>query len=955
MAFDKQEPAPDITVSETPKCSNSQERINATCQTEAGCSTQDNPEAHDAQDAASSAEKKTSASKTKYGNIVFYLKNPMQLDHTSCSPSVVVNTIPWRIMAVPKEQAADGKVEQSFGIYIQCCPKDTYDDRWSCRATTELIVHHSAKDIVRRNEHDYNSNENDWGYANFITMANLHRDKDKLLQDGKLKIEARIWAEPPKMKSYDEFVKDLEQWHGIAQLHINNKRFDKANEANQRATEMNKGRVANIQRKLEAQRKEILTLSVLHGIERIQQAPAEQTKMDRAAIRAAIGNYSCGETCRHNKKGRCIAAAKRGPKPPARSNPPRSPASPSPTTEVRNAHSSRSTLDEDSQPHTPASETPSGSVTEDEDNAQPGPAGAYCAVCKSREKIPVPSDKERPIEEYADEEDYEADSQSEGPIDRHGESPVHVCAHNRGLSSFAKQVSAVGARFHQVLAQLTDAASARHFLPTDADSRDVGSSSLQKKFARQTKGTAQAPARLEDCQRLLSFIYDSVEETSMLVEGLKDVNARQITTHLLTKLRRACIEEKQPPAPPQPEPVPKPEMEENVMDDLRTKLDVTMKQLREKTKENKTLEKQLARAQAECKKHQQAETENSERAKNMKRELDQLKKRHAEEMKATKSEAAIRQEELARSNLLLEKLKRDNETRRAEDETKYNAVAKQLHESQRRQKDWEQKWSQGADKLAEARHSLQHALGRVRQAEVAAIKARFEATIRLYEELLQDALSELAELDQYAKGLTVGSGRPQEWISTLEQSLSDWKVYTEALGEAVTKLKNEAAKLLKGAESGVACIDKYVLTPPTTLPKRPRIFRPAPPNFGAIGEDRPSSRSKDRIEPQTPIRPNPALPPIGTRPLATVAPRSLLDPEEYGEPTIDLSFRVRSPLDDIWAPYQPPLPPPPQDFAWPPAFKSASSQLGNGFGVLPTPGIAPIQRPSSRNAPGGPL
>lgn len=113
-----------------------------------------------------------------HATLEFRIHNVSKIkDEQILSPPTYVRSLPWRILAMPRNPkgVADLRSSRSLGFFLQCNALSE-STTWSCGAKAELrLVAHreGCEDIVRRIWHCFYSKENDWGFATFVSWADL--------------------------------------------------------------------------------------------------------------------------------------------------------------------------------------------------------------------------------------------------------------------------------------------------------------------------------------------------------------------------------------------------------------------------------------------------------------------------------------------------------------------------------------------------------------------------------------------------------------------------------------------------------------------------------------------------------------------------------------------------------------------------------------------------------------
>lgn len=113
-----------------------------------------------------------------HATLEFRIHNVSKIkDEQILSPPTFVRSLPWRILAMPRNPkgVADLRSSRSLGFFLQCNAQSD-STTWSCLAKAELRLvaqREGCEDVVRRIWHGFYSKENDWGFATFVSWADL--------------------------------------------------------------------------------------------------------------------------------------------------------------------------------------------------------------------------------------------------------------------------------------------------------------------------------------------------------------------------------------------------------------------------------------------------------------------------------------------------------------------------------------------------------------------------------------------------------------------------------------------------------------------------------------------------------------------------------------------------------------------------------------------------------------
>ncbi|VDM43307.1 unnamed protein product, partial [Toxocara canis] len=129
--------------------------------------------------------------------------------HQRLSRPVYVRGLPWRILAMPREQTRvnmDRRTNaRAFGFFLQC-NGEAEAISWSCTASAVLIVLAQKSGIenhVRRINHTFYQKENDWGYSQFLPCETLLNPENGFIKDDTIKLEVTVMADAPHGVQWD--------------------------------------------------------------------------------------------------------------------------------------------------------------------------------------------------------------------------------------------------------------------------------------------------------------------------------------------------------------------------------------------------------------------------------------------------------------------------------------------------------------------------------------------------------------------------------------------------------------------------------------------------------------------------------------------------------------------------------------------------------------------------------
>ena len=138
--------------------------------------------------------------------IQYTVETISKLKDIQLSPSYMVRNLPWKIKVMPRyNHHAKPPNQKSLGFFLQA-NADPESSCWSCNASAELRILSCKPDgepFVREIQHLFNSNENDWGFAHFITWNQLMDPKKGYVKDNAIKLEVHVIADAPHGVGWD--------------------------------------------------------------------------------------------------------------------------------------------------------------------------------------------------------------------------------------------------------------------------------------------------------------------------------------------------------------------------------------------------------------------------------------------------------------------------------------------------------------------------------------------------------------------------------------------------------------------------------------------------------------------------------------------------------------------------------------------------------------------------------
>ncbi|MFH4979328.1 hypothetical protein AB6A40_006037 [Gnathostoma spinigerum] len=248
---------------------------------------------------ASNAAETSSASSSSAsdGTLRLMIQNFKNMGDTVRGPSKKIQTVPWRIMVMPRQHVVQKKgTQKCLGFFLQCCP-EAYSDSWSCQAAAELRLISQKQGVphfTRKTNHVYTAKENDWGYSCFMTWADILDESQGYIKEDKVILEVSVKAEPPKnILTHDQFEKKIQDYMRLADIQSSRGLIDKAIEVNLSALKFCKDRDQDCKAELEAQKAKLIEMKLKQSIERIEKGPPlgkgeEENCLNQNALKQAI-------------------------------------------------------------------------------------------------------------------------------------------------------------------------------------------------------------------------------------------------------------------------------------------------------------------------------------------------------------------------------------------------------------------------------------------------------------------------------------------------------------------------------------------------------------------------------------------------------------------------------------------------------------------------------------------
>ncbi|CAK5078535.1 unnamed protein product [Meloidogyne enterolobii] len=232
------------------------------------------------------------------GTLQLVIQNFRHMSDTVRGPCKYIQTVPWRIMVMPRQHVVQKKgTQKCLGFFLQCCP-DAYSESWSCQASAELrLISQKAgiPNFIRKTNHVYTAKENDWGYSCFMTWADILDESQGYIKDDKVTLEVQVKADPPKnILTHSEFKKKIQDYKRLADLQCQRGLIDKAIDCNTQALKFCKDKDPQCKIELETQKAHLIDMKLKQSIQRIEKG-GDLSKIDDDsttnlnALRQAMG------------------------------------------------------------------------------------------------------------------------------------------------------------------------------------------------------------------------------------------------------------------------------------------------------------------------------------------------------------------------------------------------------------------------------------------------------------------------------------------------------------------------------------------------------------------------------------------------------------------------------------------------------------------------------------------
>lgn len=133
-------------------------------------------------------------------------------DNRILSKPVIVRGIPWRILAICRNQQGNrhslnsrSRVNHHFGFFLQCNNDDLLQKRgmWRCfGAATLEVLNANGPPMQKKIHHSFHNTEVDWGFSNYDQYDTLTSAKDGYVVNDVIKLRCRFTADVPTGANY---------------------------------------------------------------------------------------------------------------------------------------------------------------------------------------------------------------------------------------------------------------------------------------------------------------------------------------------------------------------------------------------------------------------------------------------------------------------------------------------------------------------------------------------------------------------------------------------------------------------------------------------------------------------------------------------------------------------------------------------------------------------------------
>lgn len=133
-------------------------------------------------------------------------------DNRILSKPVIVRGIPWRILAICRNQQVNrhtmpskNRVNHHFGFFLQCNNDELLQKRgmWRCfGAATLEVLNANGPPMQKKIHHSFHNTEVDWGFSNYDQYDTLTSAKDGYVVNDVIKLRCRFTADVPTGANY---------------------------------------------------------------------------------------------------------------------------------------------------------------------------------------------------------------------------------------------------------------------------------------------------------------------------------------------------------------------------------------------------------------------------------------------------------------------------------------------------------------------------------------------------------------------------------------------------------------------------------------------------------------------------------------------------------------------------------------------------------------------------------
>lgn len=130
----------------------------------------------------------------------FKVENLSRFNDSILSPPYYVRNLPWKIMAMKRNNEGTTPASKGLGFFLQC-NGESDSSNWSCFASAELrllSVLPGRDPFVRKIRHTFSRIENDWGFSFFMNWMDILNPENGYIQNDAITLEVHVTAEPPR-------------------------------------------------------------------------------------------------------------------------------------------------------------------------------------------------------------------------------------------------------------------------------------------------------------------------------------------------------------------------------------------------------------------------------------------------------------------------------------------------------------------------------------------------------------------------------------------------------------------------------------------------------------------------------------------------------------------------------------------------------------------------------------